>query len=1622
MWITCTVTAPFRVADAQPSGSRSAGTRRSEADIDTAGRPASATGVRTVLIRADGATPLGAIATALMALLPAAVGPRRHPPGPGPRHPPGRSHGRDSPPSMHIDGIAVAPELRLDTSPLRDGAQVRLGSPPGATRRERTGLVELRVTGGPGAGMVRRLSPGEYGVGTDPLGGIVLPDRTVPRRAVTLRIDADGSGSVTPAAGADVWIDGCHRPGSVAFAARGPEGTPVNVALRAGATALVFTTPDRPDAMLRPSPRAWGLEISREPRLARWPGDVRYSLPVLPAARPAPPLPVLAAFLPAAAAGGMALAFQAAHLLLFAALAPLSLLGSYLAGRRASRREYRRELAGYQRARAEIDREMTAALDREAAARRTNHPDPAAVLLRAVGPRRGLWERRPHDPDFLHLRVGTGDVPSGVSLTDPAAPDHRRTTRWLLRDAPVTVALPEVGVLGVAGPYGFAQAIGSWLITQAAALHSPRDLSIHLIVTPGSARGWEWARWLPHCRPPEGPPGAVQIGADEPGRAGRAEELAGLTETRLRGSGPGASGQDRPGPAVLVVVEGAASLRASLLPVLLSGPRVGVHVICVERDPRLLPPECQAVVEPAGSGARIRQQGREDVDRIRPDLVGIPATAGGASPAETISPTGTVAAQSVAGGTAAAAARWCETLARGLAPLRDAGPRAAGGGLPTDIRLLDLLGVDPPSSRALAPRWVIHGATTTFPLGAGAAGTVSVDLSSDGPHVLVAGTTGAGKSELLQSMVAALAVRNRPDEMTFVLVDYKGGSAFGDCARLPHTVGLVTDLDPHLVERALDSLGAELRRRESLFAAAGAKDIDDYHRRHLAPPGLGRTSRDDPTEPRPLPRLVVVVDEFAALARELPAFVTGLVGLAGRGRSLGIHLVLATQRPAGVVSPEILANTNLRIALRVTDQAESSDVLGLPDAAFLPVATPGRAILRVGQNAPQVFQTARVGGLPPRARERSGSAPLGPLVVDLPWPPPQDEVLRAVTALAHAATGAAAQLPPVTGTPAADEPTDLRRLADALRETARACRITDPRRPWLPPLPERMRIDALPPVDTPLTRLTPRGLAPVPLGLADLCRAQSQPTFAVDLEHGSHLLIVGGPRSGRSTVLRTLAGSVARTASPADVHLYCLDCGNNSLSPVAGLPHTGAVVAGSETERVHRLLARLAEEVSRRQALLARGGFADLAEARAARSAQGAALPPYLLLLLDGYEGFLASFEDLEGMVAVDRLLALARDGLAVGLRIMMTADRRALTGHLAATIEQRLVLRMAERADYSLAGLAGTRIPEALPPGRGFLTGGAGRGLGPSWDGADGPVEVQLALLDDDPSGAAQAAALRQLATRCHPSASRSGTAAGQHPPPGPRPFRVDVLPARVSRHDLAALTGIADIDALGVPGSPDLPGAAQRSNDRLPVTLGAGGNDLASVSVDLVADGPGFVIAGPARSGRSSALIAVARGLHAHGHRMMIVSPRPSPLRACAAETGAEIIEEVSGGGPQRLAHLLRPGVRIALLVDDVELLAAAPLGEDLAAFWRDTHGSGNLLVVAGTTDDLVNQFRGLVADARRSRCGLLLSPAGPADGDLFGVRLPRALCAGPDPPGRGLLLRRGGILPIQVIDPQP
>ena len=803
-------------------------------------------------------------------------------------------------------------------------------------------------------------------------------------------------------------------------------------------------------------------------------------------------------------------------------------------------------------------------------------------------------------------------------------------------------------------------------------------------------------------------------------------------------------------------------------------------------------------------------------------------------------------------------------------------------------------------------RWAVSGDGLGAVVGATAGGPFSVDLRTDGPHGLVAGTTGSGKSELLQTLIASLAVSHPPDRLTFLLVDYKGGAAFKDCVRLPHTVGLVTDLDAHLTQRALASLNAELQRRERILRDAEAKDLADMERRdaEAAPPSL-----------------LIVIDEFATLAKEVPDFVDGIVDVAQRGRSLGVHLLLATQRPGGVVSENIRANTNLRVALRVNEAAESTDVIGVPEAARIPRGRPGRAYARTGHGELAELQTAYVGGGRPEA--------IGAAVVVRPF--------RFGSARAELQRGQD------------DTETDLARLVDACAAAARAAAIEPPQSPWLPPLDAMLQLDALPEPESPSSAV---------VGLVDEPHSQLQRPLTLDLEQEGSVLVYGTSGAGKTVFLRTLALALAARSSPEELHVYGLDFATRGLAPLESLPHTGAVVGGEDEELTERLFSLLRKTLERRKLLLAQAGVFTLSDYRRLPAVEPV---PRILVLLDGYAGFAAAFERVNLGELVDALPRLIAEGRPLGVHFAVSADRRgAVPNALTGIVPAKLVLRMADEDEFAALGVPPKAVRGAqLPPGRGFLPGG---------------TELQVAWHGD-------------LAAAGDALAKQYGTSAVQ---------AIEPLATHVARDSL--------------PG-PTAPWTA---------VIGLGDAELEPATVDL-ADRH-FLVTGPYRSGRSTALRTLVESLRAStpGLELHLLAPRRSPLTDLDGWTtvaqGVERCEEAA----LRLGELTAgtPAGPVLVVIDDgdelAEALGAAPL-ETVLRRGRDL----TLRVVAAAERQAAQRaFGGWLRELRKDQHGLLLAPDLDVDGDILGTRLPRR-SSPVFPPGRGYLVERGTVELVQVAE---
>ena len=1011
-----------------------------------------------------------------------------------------------------------------------------------------------------------------------------------------------------------------------------------------------------------------GVGFSRSPRVARRFEGREFDLPDLPE-RPRPSrLPWLAMMFPAFVGMTLFAFSRSPYSLMFVLMSPMMMLGNHVEQRRGGRKEFESLMREFREDLQVVEAQIRQSLDVEAGQRLEEHPCGAECAEAGCRLSPLLWMRRHDTPGFLRLRLGQGVLPSRSSMKLPAR--GRSTAQaWLeltgsleglsvVHDVPVVVDPLHTGAIGVSGARDLTLPVARSLVLQAVTLHSPAELIVTAFASNTTAGDWDWLKWVPHTASVHSPISADHLASTAPACAALVCEL----EDLVASSGAPGTDQNPSRPRILVLVEhDAPAERSRLVQLAEKGWQLGICVLWLAPTTPLLPAACRVFLEvgdgegghagPVGSAGYVRE-GR----LVTPVAV------------DTVSLEQTLAA------------------ARSLAPVEDCGaPVDDTSDLPRAISLLTLIGTELARSKhAVIERWGESRSILTGPyapttphrkpgnlravVGQSAQGTFSVDLRADGPHALVGGTTGAGKSELLQAWILGMASAHSPQRVTFLLVDYKGGSAFRDCVDLPHTVGLVTDLSPHLVRRALTSLSAELRHRERLLARYQAKDLVELERRG---------------EVEALPSLVIIVDEFAALAREVPEFVEGVVNVAQRGRSLGLHLILATQRPAGVIKDSLRANTNLRLALRMADENDSVDVLGSSVAASFDLDLPGRAVSKSGPGRLTSFQTGYAGGwtsdTPPPSQMRVEALRYGPGPV---WAPPVDETDNDETdndEADHDRTG----------------PTDIQRLVSTIGIAAKTAELPTPRLPWLPELPAAYDLARLP---------TPGRDDHLVFGVADDPDHQAQPVVAFNPDREGNLAVYGASGSGKSVFLRTIALAAGLTARGGPCHVYGIDFGNRALSMLESLPHVGSIVPGADHERLTRLLTFLRESVDDRAVRYSRASAATITDYRRLADAPGEAR---IIVLVDGLTAFRAAYETGGRARWLDLLASLAADGRPVGVHFVISVDQRTgMPSSLACAVQRRVVLRMAHPDDYSFLGVAGDVLTMGSPPGRGLLGG----------------------------------------------------------------------------------------------------------------------------------------------------------------------------------------------------------------------------------------------------------------------------------------------------------------------------
>jgi S-DNA-T family DNA segregation ATPase FtsK/SpoIIIE len=1224
-----------------------------------------------------------------------------------------------------------------------------------------------------------------------------------------------------------------------------------------------------------------------------------------------------------------------------------------------SRRDYLRYLS---QMRAQVRRTQ----QQQYAAQMWSHPNPAHLWAIVTSGQR-LWERRPGDGDFVQVRLGSGGQrlttpliapeTAPVDELEPICADALRrfiTVQGTLESLPLAISLRSFWHVLISptggGTADDARAEARALLAQLATFHAPGEVRICVIAAENRRRHWEWVKWLPHAQHPRDSDaaGSVRLIFSD---AGELEDALGaeLTE-RPRFSRDATPLYDQ--PHLVVVVDGA---RAGGESMLLHGEgMLGVTIVEIDAD---------------GHAGTIRGGVHLSVDGPSLHL----ATASGAT---------------FAGQSDRLAITQAEALARQLAPLRTGGGSGDDEPLLSALDFTDLMGIGDPGAYDTRRSWkrLAPQDRLRVPIGIGVNGEpVILDikeaaLGGMGPHGLCIGATGSGKSEVLRTLVLALAVTHSSENLNFVLSDFKGGATFAGMAEMPHTAAVITNLadDLTMVDRMRDAIVGEMNRRQELLRDGGNfKNIHDYERARSAGAALS-----------PMPSLVIVLDEFSEMLTAKPEFLDLFIQIGRIGRSLGVHLLLASQRLEEGKLRGLDTYLSYRLGLKTFSAAESRVVLGVPDAFTLP-AIPGSGYLKT-------VGSEEGGGAGTRFKAAYVSGPYKPQT--------QTSVERKLDHRRPTLFTSAYQAPPKIVESAAAGPAAVEE-EDVLVDTVLDVLVRNmegqglpAHQVWLPPLAEPPTLDQLMPG---LQATAQRGLTAtefsgagrliVPIGIADKPIEQKREVYQIDLSAAAgHAVVVGGPRAGKSTLIRTILTGLALGHTPVEAQFFCLDFGGGSISGLADLPHMSGIGGRLDADVVRRIVSEVVSVLDKREASFRANGIDSIGTFRARRARGELADEPFgdVFLVVDGWQTLKTEYELLE-----QDILDIAQRGLGYGVHVIVSAARWAeIRPQLKDAINTRVELRLGDPLESDVDRKAAANVP-AGAPGRG-ITRGKLQFLAaiPRIDGVEDVTDLADAVAE-----------------------TVSAISEAWHGPVAPR---VRMLPLLVPYEDLPPVG----------------------ARPRLGIPLGVDETRLEPVYLDFNAD-PHFLMFGEGECGKTSVLRTIIRGIAEtytpDEARILLVDyrrtllgamPESHQLAYCAsggavAAAVAEVRPFLDGRqpGPDVTADQLRnrswwKGPEVFVIVDDYDLVATQggnplaplaeflPMGRDLGFHMIVSRASG------GASRALFEPMIQRMREARQP--GLLLS--GDRDeGQLIGSVRPSRL-----PAGRGTLVsRRHGSMLIQT-----
>ena len=820
-----------------------------------------------------------------------------------------------------------------------------------------------------------------------------------------------------------------------------------------------------------------------------------------------------------------------------------------------------------------------------------------------------IYEKTPLHFDFLYYRLGLGKMPTSYDLQygqqeRSGKKDALEEEGYALYsrhkkipDMPIPANLSH-GPVGYIGPRNLVLEQLQLLVMQLATFHSYHDVQFITILPEEEKEQWSWMRWLPHAKLQElNVRGFVYNQRTRDQVLNSLNQILKLRRSQKEEASHKESTLFHPHYVVLVTDE-KLILDHVIMEFFTEDPtELGCSLIFVEDVMSSLSENIQTVIniKDRNTGQLVMEEGVLKETDFRLDHF----------PADYDK----------------------ERIARSLAPLNHL--QNLKSSIPDSVTFMEMYGAETFEDLQVSSRWKKNAPYKSLAVPIGLRGKddiVQLNLheKAHGPHGLIAGTTGSGKSETIQSYILSLAVNFHPHDVAFLLIDYKGGGMANLFKNLPHLLGTITNLDGAQSMRALASINAEIHRRERLFGEFEVNHINQYQKKFR---------NGEATEP--LPHLFLISDEFAELKVNQPDFIKELVSIARVGRSLGVHLILATQKPSGVVDDQIWSNSRFKIALKVADRSDSNEMLHTPDAAE--ITQTGRAYLQVGNNEVyELFQSAWSGADYQPDKDDMGI---------------EDHTIYLINELGQYEI----LNEDLSGLEDVDEikevPTELDAIVQNIKLLSEEQNIPPVPQPWLPPLKERIALEELEEVQPAVAWAQEKPLS-VLLGMADIPQAQKQEAVSINLSKDGHILLYGSPGTGKTTFLQTAAMDLARKFSPKDLTMYLMDFGTNGLAPLSKLPQVADTMLLDQTEKISKFVRIMEKELNRRKKLLADYGVGTLELYRQASGQE----EPAIVILLDSYEAFKEEAYEAE---LFKLLVRISREGLSIGVHLLVTAGRQ---------------------------------------------------------------------------------------------------------------------------------------------------------------------------------------------------------------------------------------------------------------------------------------------------------------------------------------------------------------------------